>query len=69
MSDVLRFVPLVVPWHPILDPAGKSEALTGPHKIQEKIVRAFLVVRHFPFLPFGYPLGSHPGSWLEKVRS
>ena len=36
MSDVLRFVPLVVPWDPILDPAGKSEALIGPHKIQEK---------------------------------
>jgi len=34
MSDVLLFVPLVVPWDPILDPGGKSEALIGPHKIQ-----------------------------------
>jgi hypothetical protein len=34
MSDVLLFVPWVIPWDPILDPGGKSEALTGPHKIQ-----------------------------------
>ena len=25
------FVPLVVPWDPILDPDGKSEILVGPH--------------------------------------
>jgi len=61
MSDVLLFVPLVVPWDPILDPGGKNEALIGPHKIQLKVARVFLLVRHFPFLPFGYPLGSHPG--------
>jgi len=28
------FFPLVAPWRPILDPCGKSEVLTGTHKIQ-----------------------------------
>ena len=69
MSDVLLFVPLVVPWDPILDPGGKSEALIGPHKIQSKVARVFLLVRHFPFRLFGHPLGSHPGSWWGKVGS
>jgi hypothetical protein len=69
MSDVLLFVPLVVPWDPILDPGGKSKAPIDFIKFNKKSLGFFLLVSQFPFLPFGYPLGSHPGSWWEKVKS
>jgi hypothetical protein len=60
------FVPLAVPWGPILDPCGKSAVLTGARKIQIKIVYAFLPIRHFPFSLLWLSLGIP--SWILAAK-
>ena len=48
---------------------SKSQVLKRLFRIQWNSVKVFLLARHFPFCCFCCPLGSHPGSWLKKMRS
>lgn len=72
----LRFLPLrrfpfwllwPTLWHRIPPLRGKNAILTSTCKIQIKVVYVFFTHRAFSmFTTFGYPLGCHPGSLLQK---
>ena len=69
LSNVFLFVPLVLPWDPILGPGWKSEVLKGHHESQLKVDKVFLPVRHFPFLSLLLYIGVPSWILVEKVKS
>ena len=60
------FIPLVVPWGPLLDPCSKSVILTSASKIHIEIVHFFYPSDIFHLHPFGCPLGLQFGSLQQK---